>query len=169
MDCDSGMVTRKRGRPKVYVTAEQIAEQQKRRLEQKREYNRKRSLSQKEQVPKVIESPKVCVVEDPMVDLGRRNLEQQREAYWNKMNELFDKENADELPEIVEQVTLLTDSDDESESSDEVYEEMTVSDSDHEREFTIADTDDEREYDLIHERKERKKACKDLCAYEGEL
>ena len=117
----------------------------------------------------MIESPKVCVVEDPMVTLRRRNLEQQRNEYWNRMNELIDKECMNELPEIDERVTLLTDNDDESESSDEVYEEMTVSDSDHEREFTIADTDDEREYDLIHERKERKKACKSLCAYEGEL
>ena len=172
----------------MYVTAEQIAEQQKRRLEQKREYNRKRRLDQKGPVQKVVESPKVCVVEDPMVTLRRRNLEQQRNEYWNRMNELIDKECMNELPEIDERVTLLTDSDDESESSDEVYEEMTVSDSDDEsessdevyeemtvsdsddeREFTIADTDDEREYDLIHERKERKKACKDLCAYEGEL
>ena len=153
----------------MYVTAEQIAEQQKRRLEQKREYNRKRRLAQKGPVQKVVESTKVCVVEDPMVTLRRRNLEQQRNEYWNRMNELIDKECMNELPEIDERVTLLTDSDDESESSDEVYEEMTVSDSDDEREFTIADTDDEREYDLIHERKERKKACKDLCAYEGEL
>ena len=184
MDCDSGVVARKRGRPKVYVTAEQIAERREKRLEYFREYNKKRRTIQ--QVPKVIESPKVCVVEDPMVTLRKRNVEQQRNEYWNRMNELIDKECMNELPEIDERVTLdsddesessdeayeemtVSDSDDESESSDEVYEEMTVSDSDDEREFTIADTDDEREYDLIHERKERKKACKDLCAYEGEL
>ena len=90
MNSNVAPVARKRGRPKVYVTEEQIAEQRKRRLELQREYYRKHKY-------------------DPPAD------------------------------------------------------------SDDEREFTIADTDDEIEYDLIHERKERKKACKSLCAYEGEL
>ena len=42
MEVEVIVVVRKRGRPKVYVTEEQIAERRKRRLEQQREYARKR-------------------------------------------------------------------------------------------------------------------------------
>ena len=42
MEVEVIVVVRKRGRPKVYVTEEQIAEQRKRRLEYRREYNKKR-------------------------------------------------------------------------------------------------------------------------------
>ena len=42
MEVEVIVVVRKRGRPKVYVTEEQIAERRKKRLEYLKEYNNKR-------------------------------------------------------------------------------------------------------------------------------